>query len=235
MRRRRRTLGTALLFLLLGPLLSQAQSLAPPPAPPTFLAGQAGLADIARESKQKRQESTRKVWTNDDLGMNFPEIKLLGPPRQHPPSLAPFKPTPMATVRRMLETANVQPGEMVFDIGSGDGRIVIMAAETFGARAVGIELNEALVAESRRAVAAKGLEDRVKIIQANALDVDLSPADVVTLYLTPDGIELLRPHLERTLRPGTRVVVYVDQIPGWTLDWRLGEDPWQDIFFYRAP
>lgn len=206
-------------LVLLGPVVGAAQS----------------LAEIARESKKKRQHSTGKVWTNDDLGPGFPEIKLLGPPRQHPPSLAPFKPTPMATVRRMLETANVQPGEMVFDIGSGDGRIVIMAAETFGARAVGLEINPARVAQSRRAVAARGLEDRVKIIQANALDVDLSPADVVTIYLTPEGIELLRPHLERTLRPGTRVVVYVDQIPGWTLDWHLGEDRWSDIFLYRAP
>jgi len=216
---RRLNAGSALLSLLLvSPLLSPAQS----------------LADIARASKEKRQHSTRKVWTNDDLGPDFPEIKLVGPPRQHPPSLAPFKPTPMATVRRMLETANLQPGEMVFDIGSGDGRIVIMAAETFGARAVGIEIDQALVAQSRRAVAARGLEEKVKIIQANALDVDLSPADVVTIYLTPEGIELLRPHLERTLRPGTRVVVYVDQIPGWTLDWQLGEDRWQDIFFYQV-
>ncbi len=216
---RRLKAGSALLSLvLLGPLLAEAQS----------------LAEIARESKEKRKHSTRKVWTNDDLGPAFPEIKLLGPPRQHPPSLAPFKPTPMATVRRMLETANVQPGEMVFDIGSGDGRIVIMAAETFGARAVGIEIDPTLVAQSRRAVAARGLEDQVRIIQANALDVDLSPADVVTLYLIPEGLELLRPHLERTLRRGTRVVTYVYEIPGWTPDWNLGEDPWLDVFFYQV-
>lgn len=182
-------------------------------APPSGMAQ--SLGDLARESQRKKEQSTRKVWTNDDLGTGFPQIDLLGRATD-PPLLAPFEASPLPVVEAMLELAGVRPGELVFDLGSGDGRIVIMAAEKFGARGVGIEVNEDLVAESRKAVAAKELEEKVKIIHANALDVDLRPADVVTLYLTPQGLELVRPHLERTLRPGTRVVSRIFEISLWT-------------------
>lgn len=192
------------------------------------------VADVARDSKQKKQESTRRVWTNDDLGSRALEIKLLGPPREHPPILAPFVSTPLPTVRRLLQVAKVQPGELVFDIGSGDGRIVIMAAEEFGARGVGIELDPLLVTLSQRAVEAHGLETRVQIIHANALDVDLSPADVVTVYLTPAGLKLVVLHLEQTLRPGTRVVSNVFKIPGWTPD-AVSSSASEEIWLYRVP
>jgi predicted RNA methylase len=99
----------------------------------------------------------------------------------------------------MLLVAEVQPGEVVIDVGSGDGRIVMMAAEAFGAKGIGIELDEGLVGISRSLVTARGLDDQVQIIHANALDVDLSPADVITLYLEVEGLKLLRPHLEHTL------------------------------------
>lgn len=206
------------LTLLLWPLGGQAQS----------------VAEAAREAREKSRGSTHKVWTNDDLGEGFPEIKLLRTPRQHPPVLAPYLPTPIVKVRRMLEVARVRPGELVIDVGCGDGRIVILAAEEFGARAVGIEIDPEMVARSRRAVAARGLQDRVQILAANALDVDLSPADVVTLYLTPEGVALLRLHLERTLRPGTRVVSFVYKMPRWTLD-PATPDPEEEIWLYRLP
>lgn len=118
----------------------------------------------------------------------------------------------------MLELAGTGSGDVVYDLGSGDGRIVILAAEKFGARGVGIELNPELVTTSRQKVAAKGLQEKVTIVQANFLDVDLSPATVVTLYLTDAALATLRPHLERQLRPGTRVVVRFFQIPGWTFE-----------------
>lgn len=195
-------------------------------------AGQS-LAEIARQTKEKNEKSEAKVWTNDDLGEALPEIRLLGPPRQHPPLLSPYLGSRFERVRLMLEVAKVQPGEVVIDIGSGDGRIVIMAAGEFDARGIGIELQEDLVEYSRREIAERGLENRVKIIHANALDVDLSPADVVTLYLTSEGLKLLRPHLEHTLRPGTRVVCNSIKIPGWTPE--PESLPEQEIWLYRVP
>jgi len=179
------------------------------------------LAEIAAEAKRKKQESTRPVLTNDNLRTAAPEsgptpVNVLGPQGAVAPSLAPFVPTPMPVVEAMLEFANVRKGDVVYDIGSGDGRIVIAAAELFGARAVGIEFEEELVERSRRYIAEKQLGDRVQIIHANALEVDLSPATVVTLYLTKAGNEALRPHLEATLQRGTRVVAHDFEVPGWT-------------------
>lgn len=175
------------------------------------------LADIAREAKRKNQESTRSVITNDEMpsAAGFASIRLL---RQtpNPPSLAPYESTPMPLVEAMLDFAGVRRDEVVFDIGSGDGRIVIVAAKVFGARGVGIEINSDLVALSREKIEENGLTERVRILHANALDVDLSAADVVTLYLTPDGLTLLRPHLEATLRPGTRVVCNTFPVKEWT-------------------
>lgn len=175
------------------------------------------LADVARETKRKKQESARPVITNDEMpsAAGFPAIQLL---RQtpNPPSLAPYESTSMPLVEAMLELAGVRRDEVVFDIGSGDGRIVIVAAEVFGARGVGIEIDSDLVALSRMKIEEKGLTERVRIFHANALDVDLSAADVVTLYLTPDGLTLLRPHLEATLRPGTRVVCNTFPVKEWT-------------------
>jgi precorrin-6B methylase 2 len=192
-------------------------------------AGAQSLAEVARETKKKKEQSTRTVLTNEDLGGrgSFPEIRLLGVPREHPPSLA------LEAVRQMLLVAEVQPGEVVIDVGSGDGRIVMMAAEAFGAKGIGIELDEGLVGISRSLVTARGLDDQVQIIHANALDVDLSPADVITLYLEVEGLKLLRPHLEHTLRPGTRVVSYVSKIPEWTELPESVEE--EEVWLYRVP
>jgi protein-L-isoaspartate O-methyltransferase len=191
------------------------------------------LAELARAAKEKKAASRREVWTNDDLRERLPELRLLRAPREHPPSLGPYVGSLPEKVRLMLRVAKVKPGELVIDIGSGDGRILIAAAEEFGARAIGIEIDAELVAHSRSVVAARGLADRVSIVQANALDVDVSPADVVTVYLTPDGLALLRPYLERTLRPGTRVVSNVFQIPDWEPD--EGSLPSEEIWLYRVP
>jgi len=191
------------------------------------------LAEVAREAKRKKEASTRAVWTDEDLRERLPELVLLRAPREHPPSLGPYVTTPIELVREMLRAARVKPGELVIDVGSGDGRIVILAAEEFGARGIGIELDADLVAHSRSVVVARGLEDRVSIMHANALDVDISPADVVTLYLTQQGVALLEPYLRRTLRPGTRVVSNVNRIPGWEPE----EEslPEKEIWLYRVP
>ena len=132
-----------------------------------------------------------------------------------PNIIAPDFPSPQEVIERMLQMAHLQPGEMVYDLGSGEGRIVITAARKFKARAVGIELSPGLCKEASGRIKALGLEDRVKIVHANMLNVDLRPADVVTIYLLTSANELLKPNLERDLKPGARVVSHDFQIRGW--------------------
>ena len=130
-------------------------------------------------------------------------------------SLAPFVPSPIEVVDKMLELAEVKKGDVVYDIGCGDGRIVITAAEKFGARGVGIDYDPDMVSEAINNVTKKGVEKQVEIIHSDALKIDLSPATVVTMYLTTDGNEWLRPNLEKYLKPGTRVVSHDFTIKGW--------------------
>jgi ubiquinone/menaquinone biosynthesis C-methylase UbiE len=130
-------------------------------------------------------------------------------------NLAPYIPTPQILVERMLEAGGVKPGDVVYDLGSGDGRIVITAAQQFGARGVGVELSPELCRTAQKRIKELNLQDRVKIIEASALRVDLSPATVVTLYLMTSSNERLRPNLEKYLKPGARVVSNDYPIRGW--------------------
>ena len=143
---------------------------------------------------------------------------------QLPPeeSLAPFVPAPQAVVEQMLRAAEVKQGETVYDLGCGDGRVLITAAKEFGARAVGVEIKDKLVTDTRKKVAAMGLMPQVEIIHGNALNVDLSKADVVTLFLLTKSNELLRPNFEKYLRPSARVVSYYFEVPGWK-PWKVEE------------
>jgi len=133
-----------------------------------------------------------------------------------PDNLAPYIPSPQEVVDRMLSAARVKPGEMVYDLGSGDGRIIITAAEKYQARAVGVELRADLCKSTQARINELGLENRVRLIHGNMLKVDLSPADVVTLYLLTTSNERLRPNLEKYLKPGARVVSNDYEIRGWT-------------------
>lgn len=131
-------------------------------------------------------------------------------------NLAPFLPSPQIVVDKMLEAARVKPGEMVYDLGAGDGRIIITAAQKFKANAVGIEISEILCKSTSRKISALGLDSQVKVVHGSALKVDLRPADVVTLYLLTSSNERLRPNFEKYLKPGARVVSLNFRIPGWT-------------------
>ena len=133
----------------------------------------------------------------------------------NPEVLAPDFPSPQEVVERMLQVARLQPGELLYDLGSGDGRILITAARKFKARAVGVELSPELCKTAATRVKALGLEDRIRIIHGNLLKVDLRPADVVTIYLLTASNELLRPNLERDLKPGARVISHDFEIRGW--------------------
>lgn len=127
-----------------------------------------------------------------------------------------YIPTPRVVVDAMLAAAEVTNRDVVYDLGSGDGRIVIAAAKTYGARGVGIELDPALVRQATDNAAAAGVSDRVRFVTQNLFTADISEATVVTLYLLQSINERLRPKLVRELKPGTRVVSHVFNMgPEW--------------------
>ncbi len=130
-------------------------------------------------------------------------------------SLAPHVPTAEDVVRKMLELAELKSGERLYDLGSGDGRIIIMAARDFGAQAIGVELRDDLVQFTRKKVEELGLVDRVKVVHGDLMQTDTRDADVVTLYLTTTANEKIAPKLEKELRPGTRIVSFCFRMPGW--------------------
>jgi precorrin-6B methylase 2 len=126
-----------------------------------------------------------------------------------------YEPTPMPVVRAMLELAEVGPDDVVFDLGSGDGRIPIMAAREFGARGVGIEIDPALVETSQVNARKEGVEDRVEFRLGDMYAADLQSATVVTLFLNPRPNLRLRPKLRSELPPGSRVVSYIWDMGDW--------------------
>lgn len=130
-------------------------------------------------------------------------------------SLAPHVPTSEDVVRKMLELAELKSGEHLYDLGSGDGRIIIMAAKDFGATAVGVELREDLVKYTRNKIVELGLDGRVRVIHGDLLKADIKDANVVTLYLTTSANEKVAPKLESELGPRTRVVSYCFRMPSW--------------------
>ena len=129
--------------------------------------------------------------------------------------IAPFVPSPIVVVERMLKIADLKAGEVLFDMGAGDGRTVIMAAKSFGARGVGIELREDLAKKALGSIHENGLSDRVTIVNGDMFNVNLTSADVVFLYLTTSANEKIRPKLESDLKKGVRVVSHDYEIIGW--------------------
>jgi len=129
--------------------------------------------------------------------------------------LAPFDPTPQEVVERMLMLANVKSGDVLYDLGAGDGRVVITAAKKYGIRAIGFEIDPGLAKLARDNVRQQGVEQLVEIREQDFLTADLSRASVVTLYLSDDGNLALRPQLMKQLRPGARVVSYTFDMGEW--------------------
>lgn len=132
-----------------------------------------------------------------------------------PVDAGPYVPSPQSVVSDMLKLAEVGPRDFVVDLGSGDGRIVRTAALIFGARGFGVEIKDALVRQANADAAREGIADRVKFIKADLFKTDISPATVVTMYLLPDTVNLLRDKLLRELRPGTRVLSHDYPLSGW--------------------
>jgi ubiquinone/menaquinone biosynthesis C-methylase UbiE len=154
--------------------------------------------------------------------------------------LAPFVTSPQRAVDKMLEMAGLKPGETLYDLGCGDGRILIAAAKRYHVKAVGIEISERLVKKAEDNVKSDGLEGQVKIIHGDFMKADLSDADVVTLYLMTAANEKLRPDLEKHLKKDTRVLSYDYPIPGWTPVNQEETDPSRygnrhTIYLYQVP
>ncbi len=137
---------------------------------------------------------------------------------QEPEPRAPFITTPPDVVERMLRFAGTGAADVVVDLGSGDGRIVMDAARKFGARGVGIELDPGLVLKSRELVRQANLADRVSIVHGDVLLADISQASVVTVYLLPSLIGRLQPRFIDELKPGTRIVSHAFYMPSWKAD-----------------
>ena len=132
--------------------------------------------------------------------------------------VAPYVPTPHEVVNRMLELAEIKPGDVLYDLGSGDGRIVVAAAKKFGIRAVGFEIDPGLVKDSRQIIKQAGLEELVEIREQDIRTVDFSPASIVTLNLYPAANLRLRPVLLRDLKPGSRVISHDFGMGSWKPD-----------------
>jgi SAM-dependent methyltransferase len=141
----------------------------------------------------------------------------VGPLLAQPRFDVPFVPTPMVVVDEMLKLANVGPDDFVMDLGSGDGRVVIAAAKKFGARGIGVELDQHLVIQSDERARQAGVEARVKFFEQDIFKTDLSPATVITMYLFPDVNRRLRERL-LTLKPGTRIVSHDYDLGDWRPD-----------------
>jgi tRNA G37 N-methylase Trm5 len=147
--------------------------------------------------------------------------------------IVPFVPSPQEVVDKMIELAGVKKGDVVFDMGSGDGRIVIAAAKK-GAQAVGFEIDGDLVKESRENIRKASVQDLAEIRQQDILTVDFSPASVVTMYLLPDVNLKLRPNLLKQLKPGSRVVSHSFDMDDWKPD-KIEKVDGRTIYLWTIP
>jgi len=127
----------------------------------------------------------------------------------------PYVPSPQSVVADMLKVADVGPDDFIIDLGSGDGRIVLTAAKVFGARGFGVEIKDDLVHKANQAAKAEGLADRVKFVKQDLFKTDISQATVLTMYLLPDTVNLLKDKLLAELKPGTRIISHDYPLTGW--------------------
>jgi len=148
---------------------------------------------------------------------------------------APYVPTPLETVRRMLSVAEVGSEDVVYDLGCGDGRVLVMAVEEFGAKkAVGYEISGQICRIALSEVLRHGLGDKIRVIIGDLFEANLAEASVITLYLNPSANERLKPKLEREARMGARVVSRNFAVVGW----RTVRKEYFDVstlYLYRIP
>jgi len=127
----------------------------------------------------------------------------------------PYVPSPQSVVADMLRYADVNAKDFLIDLGSGDGRIVLTAAKVFGARGFGVEIKEDLVKRANESAKSQGLADRVKFMKQDLFKTDISQASIITMYLLPDTVNLLKDKFLNELKPGTRIVSHDYPLTGW--------------------
>jgi ribosomal protein L11 methylase PrmA len=145
-----------------------------------------------------------------------------------------YVPTPEAVVEAMLQVANVTKNDIVYDLGCGDGRIPVTAAKKYGARGVGIDIDPQRIKEANANVEKNGVGDRVKIVQGDLFEQDLSQATVVTLYLLPSLNVKLMPKLMKELKPGTRIVSHAFDMGDWKPEKELDVEG-RKVYFWTIP
>ncbi|MCY1081265.1 SAM-dependent methyltransferase [Archangium lansingense] len=146
----------------------------------------------------------------------------------------PYVPTPQGVVDAMLELADVKPGDVLYDLGSGDGRIVVTAAQRFGVRGVGIDINPERVQEAEANAKAANVEQLTDFRQEDLFKSDFGEATVVTMYLLPSVNNRLKPKLLEDLKPGTRIVSHAFDIEGWEPD-RIVEADGSTLYLWIVP
>lgn len=149
---------------------------------------------------------------------------------------APWVPSPPAVIQAMLDIASVGPGDVLYDLGCGEGEIVIAAAQR-GARGVGVDIDPERIANARRNAAEAGVTERVTFVEQDLFTTDLSPATVVTLYLGAGVNRRLRPKLLRELRPGARIVSHDFDLGDWPPERTVSIDltPGHEVLLWRVP
>jgi ribosomal protein L11 methylase PrmA len=145
-----------------------------------------------------------------------------------------YVPTPEAVVEAMLKVAKVTSKDVVYDLGCGDGRIVVAAAKQYGARGIGIDIDPKRIEEARANVEVAGVSSRVTIMHADLFETDISAASVVTLYLLPSLNLKLMPKLMKELKPGTRIVSHAFDMGDWAPEQELDVDG-RKVYFWTIP
>lgn len=169
-----------------------------------------GSVVLAGCAQQRNFDEVQTSQTTPQTQQSAPTVQV-----QEREADVPYVPTPNEVVDRMLQLANVTGDDTLYDLGSGDGRIVITAAQRYGTRGTGIDINPELVQQSQANAQSANVADRVDFVQQDLFQTDLSNATVVTLYLLPDINLKLRPKLLRELKPGTRIVSHDFDMGEW--------------------
>ena len=148
------------------------------------------------------------------VGIDFPSLPAFAAAPRRAPDVR-YEPTPMDVVRAMLQLADVKTGDIVYDLGCGDGRMVITAAREYDAHGVCVDIDPRRIAESRENARQAGVTDRIRFLNVDLFATDIADATVVTLFLSPEVNLAVRPKLLRELRPGTRIVSHWHDMGDW--------------------
>lgn len=146
----------------------------------------------------------------------------------------PYVPTPMDVVEAMLDLAKVGKNDVVYDLGCGDGRIVVTAAKKYGATGIGVDLNPDRIEDANRNAQEQGVTGKVKFYEGNLFDFDFSKANVLTLYLLPDVNLKLKPKILKEMKPGSRVVSHAFDMGDWKPDKQISVDG-RTVYFWTVP